>query len=128
MGDALIEDLLANPTMWDYDPQQRAYRRASDKSLVTESAFVSYTGAAPKRGRVHVLSTPPPNNTTVMWRSQKRFTYVAIYVTATQLWYISGTGQQYGGNEHSDHTLRAILRDELTDGVSIVKMWDDLDV
>jgi hypothetical protein len=69
---------------------------------------------------VQQLPPVPVDKTIIGWRSHARFHYVAIYIHTTQRWYITGTGQEYGGNEQSIDQMRAILELPHTDDQFIV--------
>jgi hypothetical protein len=126
VGDDAIQDLIDSPVDWDYMSSTNLYRRRSDGFTVTAVQLTQYQGGR-QAGKNYVgqqrpvqLPYVPTHGTVVLWKSHGKFSYAAIYVALTDRWYITGTGQQYGGNELTRDQFRAVLDDPNTSERTIV--------
>jgi len=122
-----------------FDPGTRTYRLA-DGAKLTEAELQRLpqqqlnlianrvdTVLRNQQGRQpSALTTNPAtlkDHTTIRWQESGRFTYVALWVEATQRWYISGSGAHYGGNELTHYQVLEVLARVTATNLEVATDW-----
>ena len=63
--------------------------------------------------------------TVIQFRTKKRYHYVAIWIQATQRWYITGRGEWYGTNELTLGQMNEVLARDEVDALVTVSGWSN---